>query len=86
MATYTPTASATSGARIPWPIDKPLCRLEISKNIPTPIKYEEDNTTYTVPIDGSFATTHVGTGWIQSGRTYLLSVTVRYQMDYYVGT
>jgi len=81
MATYTPTASATSGARIPWPIDKPLCRLEISKNIPTPIKYEEDNTTYTVPIDGSFATTHVGTGWIQSGRTYLLSVTVRYQMD-----
>tara|TARA_R100000700_G_C3177349_1_gene152508 strand:- start:224 stop:1801 length:1578 start_codon:yes stop_codon:yes gene_type:complete len=80
MGTYTPSSTSTTGPRKPWPIDKPLCRLEIAQTIPEPIKYEEDNTIYAIPATQSLATTDIGTGWIESGRSYLLFVTVRYQL------
>ena len=81
MGTYTPSSTSTTGPRKPWPIDKPLCRLEIAQTIPEPMKYEEDNTTYTVTAGNSATTTSVGDGWIEAGRSYLLLVTLRYAIN-----
>ena len=45
------------------------------------MKYEEDNTTYTVTAGNSATTTSVGDGWIEAGRSYLLLVTLRYAIN-----
>ena len=84
MGTYTPTKQLASTAAVrakEWTLDDPLVRLEISGSIPDPITYTEDNTTYTVTAGNSSTTTSVGNGWIESGKSYLLLVTLRYQIN-----
>ena len=84
MGTYTPTKQLASTAAVrakEWTLDDPLVRLEISRAIPQPIKFEEDNTTYLIAAENALATTSIGTGWIESGRTYMLFVMVRFELD-----
>lgn len=84
MGTYTPTKQLAATALIrakEWTMDEPLHRLEISRSIPEPIKFTEDNGSYVITEETAVETTSVGTGWIEAGKEYMLFVMIRYELD-----